>query len=481
MVFPFGVSISDFVTGVKLVKDAIDSLSDTRGARADYAELSRSMGSLERALTAASAAVLDTDARRDALQKTVKDCQDCIASFLNDIAKFNALLNPKASTLGMSARLRKIQWALCKKEDVMKFRSRVEMHVGALDMLLLTFQVESLMRVHTRVENTHGLVVGIENQLKESQTVQDAQNQQLKRIIDLQEDDALRTLARKDNHNVLLDIQQKLTSVVSPEDQQMIVHLLQQTLQKNELLEQQLEELKGQNQILERHILEIKATVQMQRNLPPQVLLQQPVILHDAVGRISPFHLEFINSAKALKAVLKVRFQNVGLRKIIANEYGLRDANKQTDIDLFRSWETVFLPGQHVEMSMWFADDELQQNRCPGCTCYDSRHFEEREGVKCLFCPMTYWRRGAIDFDDSEADGKSKPPSKEALDPISSFCRVDLVETKEPKTESVQGENHPIVHSIQPYEEDVWYCPHCGDGPYSSWNRVCASCSSINF
>jgi hypothetical protein len=123
----------------------------------------------------------------------------------------------------------------------------------------------------------------------------------------------------------------------------MIFHLLQETLKKNERLEAQFEELKFQNQCLEQHILEVKATVQMQRNLPPQVLLQQPVILHDALGRIAPFHLEFINSAAALKAVLKVRFQHVGLRKVITNEYGLRDANRQTDIDISKPWETALV------------------------------------------------------------------------------------------------------------------------------------------
>ncbi|KAF2680505.1 hypothetical protein K458DRAFT_407255 [Lentithecium fluviatile CBS 122367] len=29
-----------------------------------------------------------------------------------------------------------------------------------------------------------------------------------------------------------------------------------------------------------------------------------------------------------------------------------------------------------------------------------------------------------------------------------------------------------------PPEEDVWYCPHCGDGPYPSWNPCCAMCPS---
>jgi hypothetical protein len=79
MVFPFGVSVSDFLSGIKLIKTSIEACSDTRGAPADYAELSRPLGSLERALSAASAVVSDTDARRDALKQTIDDCEKCIA------------------------------------------------------------------------------------------------------------------------------------------------------------------------------------------------------------------------------------------------------------------------------------------------------------------------------------------------------------------------------------------------------------------
>lgn len=141
MVFPFGVSVSDFLSGIKLLKTSIEAFSETRGAQADYAELLRSLRSLERALTAASAVALDTDARRDALKQTVDDCQKCIANFLSDIAKFDILEDQKPRKSKIAAHLRKIQWAVCKKEDVAKFRSQVETHVGALDMLLLTFQV----------------------------------------------------------------------------------------------------------------------------------------------------------------------------------------------------------------------------------------------------------------------------------------------------------------------------------------------------
>lgn len=130
-------------------------------------------------------------------------------------------------------------------------------------------------------------------------------------------------------------------SGLSSEDQHIMFHLLQETLKKNERLEKHLKGIVRQNEGLERHIIEVKTTIRMQREVPPQVLLQQPVILHDALGRIAPFHLEFITSAAALKAVLEVRFKSVGFRKIVRNEYGLRDRTRRRDLSTSKPWESI--------------------------------------------------------------------------------------------------------------------------------------------
>lgn len=67
------------------------------------------------------------------------------------------------------------------------------------------------------------------------------------------------------------------------------------------------------------------------------------MILLDALGRIAPFHLEFITSADALLAVLKVRFKNVGSNRVQRLLFDLRQVGKKNEIDFFAPWETVFL------------------------------------------------------------------------------------------------------------------------------------------
>jgi len=87
---------------------------------------------------------------------------------------------------------------------------------------------------------------------------------------------------------------------------------------------------------------EIQQLVKMDRVIPPQVLLQEPVILHDALGRSSAFHLDFIDSPEAFLAVLRIRFQDCGLSKIENEEFALEDAVLKHDINLKSPWSRVF-------------------------------------------------------------------------------------------------------------------------------------------
>lgn len=141
MVFPFGVSLSDFIAGIKIFKDAIEALSETRGARADFAEFSRSLGSLERTLQALGKIKPRTPTHRLALEQNLDACKLCVATFLQDIEQFRVLDSRYATKAKTMMMFREIKWTVCKKEDVKKFRSDIEMHVGAMEMLLLTFQM----------------------------------------------------------------------------------------------------------------------------------------------------------------------------------------------------------------------------------------------------------------------------------------------------------------------------------------------------
>jgi hypothetical protein len=103
-----------------------------------------------------------------------------------------------------------------------------------------------------------------------------------------------------------------------------------------------------QNTALLQQVNEIKATLLLDRCMPPQIQLQEPVILHDALGRITPFHLDFINSQKAFVAVLRARFEHLGLEKIDRDEFLLEDATRNRALSLVGPWERVFKVWCHL-------------------------------------------------------------------------------------------------------------------------------------
>jgi hypothetical protein len=102
------------------------------------------------------------------------------------------------------------------------------------------------------------------------------------------------------------------------------------------------------------HLQTLTAVQKIQSSLPPQVSLQKPVIFLDALDRLAPIHLEWINSQEAFLAVLKVRFKHVGLRMIEDGRFALQATATKRDINLNRPWEVCFYPGQAYDMSMLF-------------------------------------------------------------------------------------------------------------------------------
>jgi hypothetical protein len=102
-------------------------------------------------------------------------------------------------------------------------------------------------------------------------------------------------------------------------------------------------------------------------------LLEEPFLLEDAIGRIAPVHLRFINSWTAFQAVMEIRFQGKqGLRKICRREYVLQESATGRDVDLSLDFEDAFLPGQKITMSLVFKRDSTEQStqtsgHCPRC------------------------------------------------------------------------------------------------------------------
>ena len=70
---------------------------------------------------------------------------------------------------------------------------------------------------------------------------------------------------------------------------------------------------------------------------------------------------------QAFIAVLKVRFKDIGLRKIEKGQFALEDTARQRSLRLSDPWGTIVRPGQHISMSMVFRLQESPKGSCPSC------------------------------------------------------------------------------------------------------------------
>lgn len=134
------------------------------------------------------------------------------------------------------------------------------------------------------------------------------------------------------------------------------------------------------------NIATYKAVLSLQNMLPSQLertLIGEPFVLEDAIGRISPVHLQFISSWSALEAVLGTRFRGIqGHDKVQSGQYVLQEHNTGLEISRERNWEGAFLPGQKINMSLVFQrhmpvqETVFTETTCPRCRHISTEAFD---------------------------------------------------------------------------------------------------------
>jgi len=130
----FGFSVGDFISGIELIRQLITALEDGAGASKEYHDLIRELYSLEFALLKVKRLEVDDSLEGDknVVIRAVRQCQETISQFLSSIAKYQPSLRAGGSGSSWKDCLRKIQWALCKKEEVQQFRARIQGHTTSI-------------------------------------------------------------------------------------------------------------------------------------------------------------------------------------------------------------------------------------------------------------------------------------------------------------------------------------------------------------
>ena len=344
MAVGFGFSMSDLFAALKIIKESLDAVDDKKGAVADYASLTSEVASLWDGLEAVEEIQCDPDLSEKqiaALKRAIDACYDSVESFLESISAYQPHLGSNLS--GFTSNYRKIKWALCKKDDVAKFRGQLGRHISSINMLLITFQAKQSL---------------------------DAKKSMVKVL--------------QSEPNSVMGMMRGL----SIEQRQFFIIMAQQ------------------NKQLMQNIEDMRTMLQLQANVPPQVMLQQPVIFLDPFGKTAPFHLDFIDSSECFMAVLKARFTNAGvtsagLSKLDNREFLIQDSRRRRPIDLDKNWGSVFRPGQSVDMSMVFHRFACPPSTCPVCL---ETNEDNHEQVYCRACGLCYQNIQAVSRRSHEWD-----------------------------------------------------------------------------
>jgi hypothetical protein len=321
MVFPFGVSVGDFIAVVELVHDVVQALKESTGSRSQFIRLILELEHLERALQVVNQITVPEGFEDQIafIKSTIAQCGGVILDFLSKHSKFRVAFECEASKQWWRKPLKKVEWQSYKKSEVEDLHQSLQRYTAIVALLLDAFQINCTYR----------------SQKSQAQTI-------------------ISALQRFDK----IDSQQTAVS-----------GLLQNILTIASGFKSDGEQQASKVIELLTSILELQ---KQYFDVPPQVLRNQPVYFLDAHRQYTVFDLGFIASKDAFLYVLKDRFDPLGARRIVRGQFALQDSKTKQDIDRNKVWKAWFRPGQRVDMSMIFDDpDSRKTNCCPSCG-YDS-------------------------------------------------------------------------------------------------------------
>jgi hypothetical protein len=323
----FGFSVGDFLATIKLVGTVIDALRESSHSTTRFENLLNELEALDTALQNVKRLEFDESQRFEklALYQVAAQCQRSIDAFWSRIQRYQSHLSKDGTNSRLKDGWAKIKWAVCEQGEVDSFRAEIQGHISSIQVLVAAINAQAQQRQYKSLAGK----------------IQD---------FSLQAMGKLRAIA----DDVALNVQHG-TSLV-----QTCAEILQTNLR------------------VFRMVYDIQLFI---TRIPGQVQRQQPVYFIDAFNRECPFHLEFVRSAEAFLAVLKINFKNsdVGPKMIDRGEFVIEELGTNNLIDMTRSWETCFFPGQRVAMSMILRKREQtsSESSCPRCSTSQKRSMNE--------------------------------------------------------------------------------------------------------
>ena len=139
----FGFSLGDLIRGIELLIESIQSLNETKGARAEYRKFTHELSSLKKALEQIEnmcSDITDPDLS-SATENAVSECKECIEDFMkcnNQFTILESVSHVPWTLAGLRTRGKMVQWGLYKKANIAKFQGEIHRQIENIQMLQST-------------------------------------------------------------------------------------------------------------------------------------------------------------------------------------------------------------------------------------------------------------------------------------------------------------------------------------------------------
>ncbi|GAB1312734.1 hypothetical protein MFIFM68171_02944 [Madurella fahalii] len=350
MAISFG-SVGDIIAVCLLAKDLVEALDDSRGSAAEYRDIVRELGGLERCLLQVDLLCRFQDQNAEILpicdiaRDTVRDCRETLKELSMRVKKYDRYMGSSGSLALVPDALMKIRFRISDKGRIEKYRAKISSHRESLGMVL------AIASVHLQKLNG--------NKMDEMKDTAGSSHRSMVELIG--------TINGRIGANTSELSEQK--SVITK-----VAESIGWISQTCTYIKTVLGTLLSLSWPIHNAVLALHTKLPSSLEL---TLIDDPFILEDALGRKTPVHLQFIDS----------------------KEYVFQDYRTGRDIMRSRPWEGAFRPGQRVDMSMVFKHVEHQGqpsttndtfSTCPGCKL-PNPHSTGMD-VECMGCGLFYRR-----------------------------------------------------------------------------------------
>lgn len=166
----FGFSVGDFLAVGRVIKDITTCLQDVGGSKTEYQELVRELDCLNGALQQLDKQQSNKASTNiDSIKYAALSCRRPLEEFLSKIRKYDKSIGVRAKGNVVKSTVGKLRWGLGQKDEVNKLQNYLNVHVGAINILLAEHSLEKLdiatnqaaadqLHIRERLDSTRSMI-----------------------------------------------------------------------------------------------------------------------------------------------------------------------------------------------------------------------------------------------------------------------------------------------------------------------------------